>query len=79
MVLCCFIIQKMIELNVSLNVQEVGIILSTLESLDLSDEKFIAHEYGSVSILYDKLLNVYEQMDSSDFERSNEHYVEPSF
>ena len=69
----------MIELNISLNVQEVGILLSALELLELSDEKLIAHDYGSVPVLYNKLSNVYEQMDSSDFRRQNEHYVEPSF
>ena len=69
----------MIEINISLNVQEVGILLSALELLELSDENLIARDYGSVPTLYNKLSNVYEQMDSSDFRRQNEHYVEPSF
>jgi len=69
----------MIETNILINVQEVGILLSALELLELSDEKLIARDYGSVPVLYNKLSNVYEQMDSSDFRRQNEHYVEPSF
>jgi hypothetical protein len=69
----------MIELNIPLNVQEVGILLSALELLELSDEKLIARDYGSVPVLYNKLSNVYEQMDSSDFRKQNEYYVEPSF
>jgi len=69
----------MIELNIPLNVQEVGILLSALELLELSDEKLIARDYGSVPVIYNKLSNVYEQMDSSDFRKQNEYYVEPSF
>jgi len=69
----------MIETNILINVQEVGILLSALELLELSDEKLIARDYGSVPVIYNKLSNVYEQMDSSDFRKQNEYYVEPSF
>ncbi len=55
----------MTETTVNLNVHEVGVLLSALQLLDLSEEKFIAKEYGSVPALYNKLYSVFEQMDRS--------------
>ena len=55
----------MTETSVNLNVHEVGVLLSALQLLDLSEEKFIAKEYGSVPALYNKLYSVFEQMDRS--------------
>ena len=43
------------EVSVNLNVHEIGVILSALQTLDLAEEKRIAKEYGSTSALYNKL------------------------
>jgi hypothetical protein len=64
----------MFETTVKLNVQEIGIILSALQQLDLREEHRIAREYGSASALYNKL---YEQMDTS--ETGLRYDVVPSF
>ena len=56
----------MTETNVQLNVQEIGVILSALQLLDIREENQIAREYGSVPALYNKLYTVFEQMDSSE-------------
>ena len=40
----------------NLNVQEIQIILSALQLLELSQENMIAKEHGSVPSLYTKLL-----------------------
>ena len=55
----------MIEAEVKLNVHELGVILSALQLLELSEEKYIAIEYGSASTLYNKLNTLMEQMDTS--------------
>jgi len=55
----------MIEAEVKLNVHELGVILSALQLLELSEEKYIAREYGSASTLYNKLNTLMEQMDTS--------------
>lgn len=55
----------MIEAKVKLNVHELGIILSALQLLELSEEKYIAREYGSASTLYSKLNTLMKQMDTS--------------
>lgn len=69
----------MIETNLSLNVHEVGVILSALQSLSVSDERYISRECGSVSALYNKVYTVWEQMDRSSIEQSYETIIEPSF
>jgi len=67
----------MTEVNVQLNVHEIGVILSALQELNLREENRIAREYGSVPALYNKLYSLWEQMDSSQTGLSND--VVPSF
>lgn len=67
----------MTETQINLNIHEIGVILSALQMLDLSEERIIAREYGSVPALYNKLYSVYEQMDSSETGLRND--VVPSF
>ena len=56
----------MIEAEVKLNVHELGVILSALQLLEMSEEKRIAREYGSSSALYSKLSFLMDQMDTSE-------------
>jgi len=65
------------EIEVKLNVHEVGVILSALQLLENADQNRIAREYGSVPALYNKLYTVFEQMDSSETGIRND--VVPSF
>jgi hypothetical protein len=58
----------MIETNLNLNVHEIGILLSALQTLSVSDERVIAKDYGSAPALYNKLYSIYEQMDRSKVE-----------
>jgi hypothetical protein len=67
----------MTETTLSLNVHEIGIILTALQLLSLSEEKVIARDYGSVPALYNKLYTVFEQMDTSQTALRND--VVPSF
>ena len=55
----------MTEINLNLNVQELGVIISALESLETVEENRIAREYGSVPALYNKLYSYWEKMDTS--------------
>ena len=56
----------MSEVNVNLNAHEMGIILSALQLLESTDEYRINREYGSVTTLYDRLNEYWEQMDTSE-------------
>jgi len=67
----------MTETNVNLNVHEIGVILSALQLLTNSDENRIAKEYGSAQALYDKMNDIWEQMDTSETGLRND--VVPSF
>ena len=67
----------MTEISVNLNVHEVGVILSALQLLENVDENRIAREYGSASALYQKLYEVWQQMDTSQTGLRND--VVPSF
>jgi hypothetical protein len=58
----------MTETQMNLNVHEIGILLSALQTLSVSDEKVIAKDYGSAPALYNKLYSLYEQMDQSKVE-----------
>jgi len=69
--------RSMTETQVSLNVHEVGVILSALQLLENVDENRIAREYGSAPALYSKLQNVWLQMDRS--ETGLRYETEPSF
>lgn len=55
----------MTEIQVNLNVHEIGILLSALQNLENVDEIHIAREYGSASALYNKLHSLWERMDTS--------------
>jgi hypothetical protein len=65
------------EMPINLNVHELGVILSSLQSLDLSEENQIARDYGSVPALYNKLYSYWEEMDKSETTLRND--VVPSF
>lgn len=68
---------KFTEFPVNLNVHEIGILLSALQSIDLREELQIAKEYGSVPALYNKLYSLWELMDKSETTLRND--VVPSF
>lgn len=53
------------EKSISLNVHELGVILSALQLLSHHDENVIAREYGSASSLHNRLKEVYDNMDQS--------------
>ena len=65
------------EIQVNLNVQEMGILLSALTNLEIVEEMYIAREYGSAAALYNRLYPLWEQMDSS--ETGLRYDVVPSF
>ena len=67
------------EKKVSLNVQEIGVILSALQLLDHSDEHHIAKHYGSAPSLYNRLKEIYDEMDSSICGTEIDPICEPSF
>jgi len=69
----------MFEKNVSLNVQEIGVILSALQLLDHSEEYYIARNYGSAPSLHDRLKNIYDGMDQTSLGIQNDPICEPSF
>ena len=65
------------EINVNLNVHEMGILLSALTNLEIVEEMHISREYGSATALFDRLYPLWEQMDSSETGLRND--VVPSF
>lgn len=67
----------MTETTVNLNVHEIGVILSALQTLTLREEHQIAREYGSVPAIYNKLYTIFERMDTSQTVLRND--VVPSF
>lgn len=67
----------MTETTVQLNVHEIGVILSAMQTLTLREEHQIAREYGSVPALYNKLYTIFEKMDRSGTVLCND--VVPSF
>jgi hypothetical protein len=67
----------MTEISVNLNVQEIGVILSALQNLEVADENRIAREYGSAPALYNKLYSLWERMDTS--QTGLRYDVVPSF
>ena len=70
-------IKFMQELTVSLNVHEIGIILSSLKNLESIDEIHLSREYGSVMALQDKLNCIWEKMDKT--ETGLRYDIVPSF
>jgi hypothetical protein len=74
--------ESIVECQVPLNVQEIGVILSALQLLDNGDENRIAKAYGSAPSLYDRLKEIYDQMDHSSVESlalQHDPICEPSF
>ena len=67
----------MTEIQVNLNVHELGILLSALQNLENIDEIRIAKDYGSVPALYNKLYSLWERMDTS--QTGLRYDVVPSF
>ena len=67
----------MTEINLNLNVQELGVLISALEGLETVEEHRIAREYGSVPALYNKLYSYWEKMDTS--QTGLRYDVSPSF
>ena len=65
------------EIQVNLNVQEMGILLSALTNLEIVEEMYIAREYGSAAALYNRLYPLWERMDRS--ETGLRYDVVPSF
>ena len=65
------------DVNVNLNVQEIGILLFALQDLDNVDEIRLSREYGSASALYNKLYSLWDRMDTS--ETGLRYDVVPSF
>ena len=65
------------EINVNLNVHEMGILLSALTNLEIVEEMHIYREYGSATALYNRLYPLWEQMDSSETGLRND--MVPSF
>ena len=68
---------KFTEMPISLNVHEIGIILSAIQNLENADEIRLSREYGSASALYSKLYSYWERMDTS--ETGLRYDVVPSF
>jgi hypothetical protein len=67
------------ETKVSLNVQEIGVLLSALQLLEFGDENMIAKHYGSAPSLYNRLKEIYDEMDDSICGVENDPICEPSF
>ena len=67
------------EKQISLNVQEIGVILSALQLLDHGDEYHIAKHYGSAPSLYNRLKEIYDGMDSSTCGTQHDPICEPSY
>ena len=67
------------EKQVALNVQEIGVLLSALQLLDHGDEHHIAKHYGSAPSLYNRLKEIYDEMDNSICGFEDDPICEPSF
>lgn len=67
------------ELNIPINVQELGVILAALQLLDTAEEYQIARYYGSAPSLYNRLKEIYDEMDQSTIGEQNDPICEPSF
>ena len=67
------------EVNIELNVHEIGVLLSALNLLDGSDEFKIERSCGSARAIKDRLASVYNTLDTTSLNLKNESYCEPSF
>jgi len=64
------------ETTMNLNSSEIGILLSALKTLDLSEENRIAKEYGSVPTLYNKL---HTHLESIPYKNTQKYDHEASY
>ena len=60
---------NMFEKKVKLNGYEIGVLLSALRSLSTSDRLSISNEYGSIRAIYDRLEEVYKELDTTEIDR----------
>ena len=67
----------MTNVDINLNVHEIGVILSALQLLQHRDENLIAREYGSTTALYERLYTVWETLDRTEVGLRND--VVPSY
>ena len=65
------------NVDINLNVHEIGVILSALQLLQHRDENLIAKEYGSTAALYERLYTIWETLDRSETGLRND--VIPSY
>ena len=65
------------NVDINLNVHEVGVILSALQLLETIDENRIAKEYGSTAALYERLHSIWETLDRTETGIRND--VVPSY
>ena len=65
------------DVDVNLNVHEIGVILSALQLLQHRDENLIAKEYGSAAALYERLHSVWQNLDRTETGLRND--VIPSY
>lgn len=65
------------NVDINLNVHEVGVILSALQLLETIDENRIAKEYGSTTALYERLHSIWETLDRTETGLRND--VVPSY
>ena len=70
---------KETETHIELNVNELDIILKSLELVGSADEIQINRSSGSIDTLYDRLYDYYVTLDTSNIEISYESYVDQSF
>jgi len=70
---------KKTEVNIELNVNELDIILKSLELVESIDEIQINRSSGSIDTLYDRLYDYYATLDTSNVELNYESYVDQSF
>ena len=66
----------MYETTMNLNSNEIGILLSALQLVELSEEHRIAKEYGSVPTLYNKL---HTELESIKYKHTQKYDHEASY
>lgn len=71
--------EKVDEVQLNLNVHEMGILLMAMQIVEFSDEVQMEKECGSMRTLYDRLYTEYMKMDRTNVVQECEPYVEPSF
>jgi len=69
---------KKTEVQVILNGNEMGILLSALRYIEGREEIHIEREHGSLNALYDRLIDISSSLDLKPTPKA-ESYVEPSY